>query len=65
MGPGGVAQLVRELSLIFRQQGTCKKQPMNAWISGTTNRYLSLSLRSLSKKILNESRAIKVERRAG
>ena len=49
LGPGQVAQLVRAPSRYAKvvgsiaSQGTCKNQPMNTQISGTTNPYFSLS----------------------
>ena len=49
-GPGWLAQLLRASSPYTKAagsnsgEGTCKKQPMNASINGTTNRCLCLSL---------------------
>ena len=51
-GPGRVGQLVRALSQQVKvtgsipSEGTYKKQPMNAQISGTTNQCFSLSIRT-------------------
>ena len=55
-GPGLVAQLVRAPFWYVKVvgsipgQGTYKNQPMNAWMSRTTNWCLSLSLKSMNKK---------------
>ena len=54
--PGRVTQLARASSGyigvagLTPSQGTCKSQPMNALISGTTKRFLSLSLPKINLK---------------